>query len=78
MKQKSQTSDRLQQEATALAVAVSDYCHFGEMAQALRAARRSLSDGELATNDADAARKRLMVGQKVVGLAREAWVAART
>ena len=77
MKQKSPASELLVEEATALADAVSDYCHFGEMAQALRLARRSLSDGELAVDDANAARERLMVGQKVVSLAREAWVAAR-
>ncbi len=78
MKQKSPASELLVEEATALAAAVSDYGHFGEMAQALRMARRSLSDGELAVDDADAARKRLGDGQKIVAMARELWVEAHT
>ncbi len=74
-------SDKLIEEATALADAVSDYGHFGEMAHALRVARRvarrELNDGVLAVDDADEARKRLGEGQKIVAMARELWVEAR-
>ncbi|HEY5645913.1 MAG TPA: hypothetical protein VIS76_08240, partial [Pseudomonadales bacterium] len=68
--------DGLLDEANALAGVVTDYSHFGEMAHALRVARRALHEGELVTDDTDAA-MRLGAGQKIVALAREAWVAAR-
>ena len=77
MNKKRQASDRLIEEATALADAVSEYGYFGEMAQALRAGQRALNDGELAIEDAKVARRRLGDGMKIVAMARELWVESR-
>ncbi len=80
MKNKTKTSDTLVGRAVDLAEAVTDYGHFGEMAQALRVARRALKAGELELPEGVSAaqvKKRLKGGGVVVALARELWVEAR-
>ncbi len=80
MENKTKTGNKILSEATALAETVTDYAHFGELAQALRVAQRELKAGGLELPEgisAAQAKKRLKGGGVVVALARELWVEAR-
>ncbi len=80
MGNKTKTRDKIFSEATTLAETVTDYAHFGELAQALRVAQRELKAGGLELPEgvtAIQAKKRLKDGGVVVALARELWVEAR-
>ena len=80
MKNKTKTDETLVARAADLAEAVTDYPHFGEMAQALRAAQRALKAGQLELPEGTGTaqiKKRLRDGGVVVALARELWVEAR-
>ncbi len=80
MKNKTKTNDTLVARAAALAEVVTDYAHFGEMAQALRAAQRALKAGELELPEGTGTaqdKMRLRDGGVVVALARELWIEAR-
>ena len=80
MENKRSTDNTILAEAMALAEVVTDYAHFGEMAQALRAKQRALKAGGLELEgdvfSADAG-TRLRHGLKINALAREMWIEAR-